>query len=76
MSEDEDNVIIWRGVTRHDLPPERILNHAKDADLDRVVILGYDRDGQMYFASSFADGGDVMWLMELAKARLLKITGE
>lgn len=63
-------------ITKLNLPPERILSGAKEANLSGVVVLGYKADGEVYFASSYADGGDVMWLMELCKAKLLKIAGE
>lgn len=57
-------------VTYLDLPPDRILEEAK-GDLDGVVIIGYDKDGNEYFASSYADGGVVLWLLEKAKESLL-----
>lgn len=58
-------------VTRFDLPPDRILEAALDK-LDKVVILGYEKDGSEYFASSIADGADVVWLLERCKLRLLR----
>ncbi|HDY64849.1 MAG TPA: hypothetical protein ENH84_01280 [Phycisphaerae bacterium] len=59
-------------VTRLDLPPDRILKAALDeGDLESVVILGYDSQGEEYFASSIADCGAVMWLMERLKLQLL-----
>lgn len=70
-----DNVVIGSFVTRLDVPVERVLSQAADADLESVVILGYGRDGTEYFNSSVADGGTVVWLMERAKLQLLR-TGE
>jgi len=67
-----DNIVIWHGVTRHDLPVNRILDAAKEANLESVVIMGY-QDGEFYFASSLADGGDVLWLMRNCEKRLLEI---
>lgn len=66
-----DNIVIWKGVTFHDLPPDRLLEAAK-GHLDSVVILGWDKDGDIYFASSKADGGEVMWLIEFAKRALME----
>lgn len=60
-------------ITTHNLSPERVLSAALEADLEGVVVLGYTKDGEAYFASSYADGGSVMWLMELMKRELLKI---
>lgn len=58
--------------TRLDIPAERVLDGAVEAKLDRVVVLGYDQNGEEYFASSIADGGDILWLMERLKLRLLR----
>lgn len=57
-------------VTRLDLPVDRILESAKDK-LDGVVIMGFDKNDELYFASTYADGGMVLWLMEQCKLRLL-----
>ena len=61
-------------VTKLDLPPDRILESAV-GELEGVVILGYKKDGSEYFASSYADGGDVLWLLERCKRQLLDVTG-
>jgi len=63
-------VIPLNNVTRLDLPPDRILDAAR-AKLESVVILGYTAAGDEYFASSLADGGDVLWLLERCKQALL-----
>lgn len=68
-----DNVIEWGGITRLDLPPERVIAKAADAKLESVVILGHTADGEEYFASSLADGGDVLWLLERCKKLLLDV---
>jgi len=59
-------------ITRLDLPPDRLLEHAI-GKLEGVVILGYDKEGGEYFASSYADGGDVLWLLERLKKQLLEV---
>jgi len=64
-------VLRWQGTTKHDLPPERIIEAAQSAGLRCVVVLGYDADGAEYFASSIADGADVLWLLERLKLQLL-----
>jgi hypothetical protein len=65
-------VIPFTGITRLDLPPDRVLEGAK-GKLEGVVIMGYDLEGNEYFASSYADGGTVLWLAERMKARLLEM---
>lgn len=54
-----------------DLLPDKVLNGAL-GKLESVVIMGWDKDGELYFASSKADGGDILWLMEKAKKLLLE----
>lgn len=66
------NVIDLPVVTRLDIPAERILNKAVAADLKEVMVIGTNQDGSLYFAASFGDGGNVLWLMEKAKTELMK----
>lgn len=68
------NVIDLPVVTTLDIPSNRILEAAIDK-VDAVLILGWDENGELYFASSKADGGHCLWLMELAKKKLLDISG-
>lgn len=56
-----------------DLPAERILRRALEADLEGVVVIGWCGDGTRYFASSYAAGPEVLWLLETAKRDLLSI---
>jgi hypothetical protein len=57
-------------TTRLDLPPDRLLRKALKK-LESVVILGYDKEGFEYFASSKADGAEVLWLLERCKHTLM-----
>ncbi len=66
------NVIRFNGVTRLNVEPDVVLEAAIGA-LDGVVVLGYSKDGEEYFASSYADGGDVLWLLERLKKQLLEV---
>ena len=59
-------------ITRLDLPVSTVLKAAED-QLESVVLLGYDKEGEEYFASTIADGGEVIWLLERAKKALLEI---
>ena len=69
----EDNVVELDMVTRLDIPVERVLNGAMKADLNNVFVVGWDQDGDLYTASSIADGAELLWMLELAKKRLLAI---
>jgi hypothetical protein len=66
-------VLRFDGVTLRDLPAEQVIEGAAEQGLKSVVVLGYDADGDEYFASSIADGADVLWLMERLKQRLLGV---
>lgn len=57
--------------TTLDIPVDRILSAAIEADLETAVVVGWDQDGNMYFASSSGYGPDLLWLLEKAKASLL-----
>lgn len=63
-------IIPIRGVTKLDIPPDRILEAAK-GQMEGVVIIGFDKDGEVYAASSYADGGTVMWLLEACKNKMM-----
>jgi len=67
------NIINFTGITKLDLPVDRIIKGAVDAGLTEIVIIGYDKDGEEYFASSIADGGSVLWHLERSKKKLLEI---
>lgn len=69
------DVVILPVLTRLDIPAERVIGMAQAAELANVVVLGYTKDGNEYFASSYADGGNVLWLMERLKKQLLEICG-
>ena len=68
-------VVNFGGITKLDLDPDRILEAAKGQML-QVVICGLDKEGMRYFASSQADGGEVLWHLERARHALMKITDD
>ncbi len=71
-----DNVIPLNNITRLDIPVERVLDAAKDQMTEGVVVLGWDENGYLYFNSSIADGGEVLWLLEKAKQALLAMPND
>ena len=66
-------VIPLGNITRLDLPTDQVLDAVRGHCSDGVVVVGFDDDGDFYFASSLADGGTVLWLLEQAKKKLLEI---
>jgi hypothetical protein len=71
-----DNIVNFTGVTRLDLPPERIAKALLKADLDTIVVCGFTQEGEFYFSSNRADAGSVIFLLEKAKLELFKICEE
>lgn len=66
------NLRLFPGITVNDHDPDVMLELAKGS-LSSVVVLGYDKEGGFFFSSNLADGGAVVWLLELAKKQLLEI---
>jgi hypothetical protein len=65
-------VIPLGGVTKLDLPVDKVLEAAK-GELEGAVVMGYTKEGEIYFASTYADGGEVLWLLEQCKKQLLEV---
>ena len=69
----DEKVIPLRCMTTLDIPVERIITSAEEANLESIVVIGWEDDGSFYFASSISDGADVLWLLEKAKKQLLDV---
>jgi hypothetical protein len=65
-------ILDFTGVTSLDIDPERVLAKAK-GQLQAVIVIGYDGDGELYVATSYADGGDMLWAIDQAKKKLLEM---
>lgn len=64
-------VIQFNGITKLDLDADTVLENTKGR-LEGFVIAGYDKEGNEFFSSTYADGGTVLWLIERLKKRLLE----
>lgn len=41
--------------------------------LGGVLVAGFDKDtGESYVATSYADGGDLLWLLEIVRVEVLR----
>jgi hypothetical protein len=69
------SVVDLNVITTLSLDPDRVLQKAA-GKLDRVIVIGQTKEGEEYFASSEADGGCVLWDMERAKLKLLRVPDE
>lgn len=66
-----DNVVIFPGETKLDLPPDRVLSAAL-GQMDKVLVLGYDTEGRDYFAASMCNKAELLWLVEKFKGVLME----
>lgn len=64
------NVVKFPGSNEEGHTPASVLAGTPE-DLDIVLVMGTRADGTIYFNSSSVDGGDIMWLMEVAKFTLI-----
>ena len=53
------------------IDPETVLDGASGANLDACMVIGWDADGKLYLASSDAELGGLLLLLELAKQEIL-----
>ena len=67
-----NNVIPLGNITKLDVPVDRVCDAAKEKLEGGAVIMGWDAEGDVFFASSIADGGEAMWLLEKCKLALLE----
>lgn len=67
----DDNVIYLNETTTDDIPPERVVAAALDANLTVAIILGRKADGTIYFASSVADVREAHWLLSVAATNIV-----
>lgn len=65
------NVVQFRGITRLNLDPDITLENLK-GKLAGFIIAGYTPEGDEFFAGTYADGGDALWLAERFKLQLLR----
>lgn len=72
MDTDKGNVIQLPVITRLNLNADLTLKNLT-GKLEGFVLAGYDKDGNEFFSSTYADGGDALWLLERCKLALLTI---
>lgn len=69
-------IINFPGITRLDLDPQRVLSSALEDGLEAVIVLGLDKDGAFYFASSAPDSPEVLWFLRKAEHKLMQMEDE
>ena len=66
----KNKIVPIGNLSRLNDDPDKILR-AAIGKLEGVVISGFDKDGEVWAASSYADGGTVMWLLEACKTKMM-----
>lgn len=66
-------LVYLNNLTKLDIPVERVINDEVAKGLEHAIVIGYDKDGDFYFAGTYAAGPETLWLLELAKKKLLDI---
>lgn len=69
------NVSIFPGITPLPFDADVILDAAKGC-MSSVVIIGETEDGEEFFSSSLGDGPEILWMLERAKLKLLRVVEE
>ena len=65
-----DNIIDFNGITTQDIDSDKVISSAL-GKLDFVFIIGYDKNGELYLASSSSDLTKNLWVLEKAKKDIL-----
>jgi hypothetical protein len=66
-----DNVVPLNVATTLDIPAEQVLSAAQEAELETVLILAVCKDGEHYEASTTGHAGQLLWLMERFRHKLM-----
>lgn len=67
---EKDNVVVLDVETSLDIPADRVLSGAM-SELESVIVIGRRHDGTLHVASSMADAAEFVFMVELAKRRVL-----
>lgn len=65
------DIIDFDGVTKLDIDPDKVLAGAKE-NLNSVIVIGWDKEDNLYTASSSSSIGELLYLLEVAKKELLR----
>jgi hypothetical protein len=64
-------------VTKLDVPIDDVINGAKETKFESIIVIGWTEDEGHYFASSTGDAAEMLFILELAKKRVIdEVTNE
>jgi len=66
------NVADFTGKTKLHTPVNKILAGASSKGATDIVVIGWDRDGDLFLMSSDADAANVNYLIDQGKLELLE----
>lgn len=70
------DIIGFPGDTTLDIDPDQVLRAAVGRYPKGVLLLGWNADGELCYASSIADVREMNWMLDLAKRDILEAYGE
>ena len=65
------DIVYLHEFTDEDIPPERVLDAAKERCTEAVIVVGWGEDEKTYFAMSTGDAKAVLFALEEAKFMLM-----
>lgn len=71
MSGKPTNVIEFPKETLNDVPAQQVIESAVAAELDEVIVIGWDKNGESYFASSQGSLAEIILDLEICKKALM-----
>ena len=66
-----NNIIVGNFQTTADIDPDEVAKAAV-GELDVIVLIGVDKSGEDYYASSIGSIADILYLLERYKKSLLE----
>ena len=76
MADEKSNVVDLDCATLLDIPAEKMLTAAIDANLKHILIIGEDQDGEEHLATSTSDLALIVWMLERAKLEILRMADD
>ena len=67
------NILHFNGFTKCWIPPDKILKDALDEGMQEVIVIGYTKKDEFYFAASNPDAADNLWLLKSMEKTLLEV---
>ena len=63
-------ILRFSGNTIVDTPPDAVLEAAK-GETTKCLVLGWDKDGELWFSGSFSNIPEISYLLDVAKAEVM-----